>query len=454
MPLAEHSKMSSLSHHVFLALGIPGIIGIWLIDAEVRDAVTEEPVTIVYSVRYDDIPIGHLTQSAFRTSDHLLVSQLLEYRLSEGRVSRIQETLTFELSPPYRLLQAQQDVGLVDSESRITRRLLGNHIETDDREHHRLSSPFTFLDTPFFGHEAQLNQTEFDTRTIAFREARVVDSHWLRDVKNSTTATPTFRNPANGATLVLDHEGLVNQFIGAGKIGLHRALSGADAQVWRESHTLLPNRNIEVETMGIPQDYPTHASASLRFKFDDGRDSPWQPTLDDDAILTLNSRPNPVAAIERESYRQRHNAVDLTPELDALISETNELDSPKEKVALLIDGVRSYLKYVDNELELNVPEIVNSRLGDCSEHAKLFTHLAVESGLPARTVIGLKYVEATRTFRPHAWNEVAIDGEWHGIDPTLGKQVLNLGYIPFPAEDTIAMLRSLSGLKIEFVETI
>ena len=54
--------------------------------------------------------------------------------------------------------------------------------------------------------------------------------------------------------------------------------------------------------------------------------------------------------------------------------------------------------------------------GDCNEHTVLFVALARALGLPARTAVGLVYLDGS--FYYHAWPEVWL-GEWVAVDPDL-----------------------------------
>jgi hypothetical protein len=77
----------------------------------------------------------------------------------------------------------------------------------------------------------------------------------------------------------------------------------------------------------------------------------------------------------------------------------------------------------DNAVPLEPASTVARQLrGDCRQYALLTTALCRAEGIPARTAIGLLYVEKSR--RPmmgfHMWTEVWIDGEWLGLDATLG----------------------------------
>jgi len=75
-------------------------------------------------------------------------------------------------------------------------------------------------------------------------------------------------------------------------------------------------------------------------------------------------------------------------------------------------------------------DILNTGVGDCTEHTTLYTALSRAAGVPTKIHIGLVYVQGRFLF--HAWPVVAIDGEWVDVDPSLDQ---------FPADAThIAMV--------------
>jgi len=79
---------------------------------------------------------------------------------------------------------------------------------------------------------------------------------------------------------------------------------------------------------------------------------------------------------------------------------------------------------VDNSAPLvNASTAARDLRGDCRHYALLTAALCRAAGVPARTAIGLLYVE--RGGRPqmgfHMWTEVWIDGQWLGLDATLGR---------------------------------
>ena len=66
-------------------------------------------------------------------------------------------------------------------------------------------------------------------------------------------------------------------------------------------------------------------------------------------------------------------------------------------------------------------EVLRTRRGDCSEHARLFVALARAAGIPAREVTGLAWIgDDVRAFGRHSWAEVELDGRWREVDPTGG----------------------------------
>jgi transglutaminase-like putative cysteine protease len=79
----------------------------------------------------------------------------------------------------------------------------------------------------------------------------------------------------------------------------------------------------------------------------------------------------------------------------------------------------------------NAVAVLESRRGDCNEHAQLLTALARSLGIPARVASGLAYLDGR--FYYHAWVEVWL-GDWVAVDPTWGQ---------FPAD--AAHLRLVTG---------
>ena len=72
---------------------------------------------------------------------------------------------------------------------------------------------------------------------------------------------------------------------------------------------------------------------------------------------------------------------------------------------------------------------LQTRRGDCNEHAALFAALARAAGIPTRLVAGLMYHR--QAFYYHAWNEVCIGDQFIAIDTTTNQLPADLSHIRF-----------------------
>jgi transglutaminase-like putative cysteine protease len=68
-------------------------------------------------------------------------------------------------------------------------------------------------------------------------------------------------------------------------------------------------------------------------------------------------------------------------------------------------------------------EVARNLTGDCTEYSMLTAAMCRAAGVPSRTAIGLVYADgrAGPMFGFHMWTEVYVNGQWVGIDATLGK---------------------------------
>jgi hypothetical protein len=84
--------------------------------------------------------------------------------------------------------------------------------------------------------------------------------------------------------------------------------------------------------------------------------------------------------------------------------------------------VRNHMR-TDNAADLTpASQTAKTLRGDCRHHALLTAAMCRAAGVPARTAIGLLYVQRDGPCLGfHMWAEVLIDGQWVGLDSTLGK---------------------------------
>ena len=100
----------------------------------------------------------------------------------------------------------------------------------------------------------------------------------------------------------------------------------------------------------------------------------------------------------------------------------------------------------------NALEVLQTRKGDCNEHAVLFNALARAVGIPAKTVVGVVYLRGA--FYYHAWSEVWL-GQWVSVDSVLDQFPADVTHIKFlegEIDQQIDILELIGRLRIKVVE--
>ena len=102
----------------------------------------------------------------------------------------------------------------------------------------------------------------------------------------------------------------------------------------------------------------------------------------------------------------------------------------RSAVRNLLRFTRSYIKEALNAKSLTVMDVIQSKKGDCTAHALLFTTLARAAGIPARETRGWMYSgDRNQAFGGHAWSEVILDGQWVPVDAVWAEMNLGPVYI-------------------------
>jgi len=123
--------------------------------------------------------------------------------------------------------------------------------------------------------------------------------------------------------------------------------------------------------------------------------------------------------------------------------------SPKRIAQVLTTEINRML---EKEITFSVPnalQVLESGRGDCNEHTVLFVAMARALGLPARTAVGLVYVNDA--FFYHAWPEVWL-GEWVAVDPTFGQYPADAAHLRFVIgglAQQVEIIRLIGNLNIE-----
>ncbi len=108
---------------------------------------------------------------------------------------------------------------------------------------------------------------------------------------------------------------------------------------------------------------------------------------------------------------------------------TDGAANPLDKAKQISDWIH---KTLDKRPVLGLPDALttlNSKQGDCNEHAVLFAALARSAGIPTRIAAGVTLNRGA--FYYHAWNEVCLGSKWISVDSTTNQFPADLTHIRF-----------------------
>ena len=155
------------------------------------------------------------------------------------------------------------------------------------------------------------------------------------------------------------------------------------------------------------------------------------------------------AALEPEPLIQSDDDRIIRRAREITARRTQWQQDPKEVARQLTTSVYAML---EKSITFSVPsavQVLETLKGDCNEHTVLFVAMARALGLPARTAVGLVYVNGA--FFYHAWPEVWLD-EWVAVDPTFGQFPADASHIRFVIgglAQQVEIVRLIGNLDIE-----
>ncbi|MDB9822470.1 lasso peptide biosynthesis protein [Deltaproteobacteria bacterium] len=183
-----------------------------------------------------------------------------------------------------------------------------------------------------------------------------------------------------------------------------------------------------------------------------------------DGIMEIRVEQKPLKATYSIPYDQADDS--LKPFLEAEFNIESDMKEIREKALDIVgkekDPVSAsgkLLSWVYNNLDkkpvVSVPsalEVLETRVGDCNEHATLLTALLRASGIPARLSIGLVYNR--NKFFYHAWTEAYV-GEWISMDATLNQMPADVSHVRFMSgnlDKQVEIMGLIGKLKFEVID--
>ena len=406
-----------------------------------------------YGVTFRYTPIGHYRTHAGRTDDGDFEFQsVLRFRLEDGDETRIEDRLVFDRWPPHRLLRAEHAASTGGSDpTRVT--ITDGQAEVVDADNTRrvaVESDLELRDyvaieswlagaTPMLGDRQTARSIDFDALTIVTDQWRVVSTVGgaVEVVKESAPSAARIRIGSDLAP---------ERMVSGGLITMHRA-DEYTARVWERNPPLFTSHLHRVAVEGVIENPKALRRLTVEVDHEFGTSVHWTNSRGTDMLV---AHADEVAVAKQPTV----NFPAADPEIRQLAERAVAgLADSAEKADSLALFVHDHLSYSYTAGGRTVLDTVRDRSGDCTEFADLYTTLARAVGLPARTVIGLAYQAHAGAFDLHAWNEVAIDGHWHGVDPTWGRTRLAATYFALPADKALAVIADLPHLSFRVVET-
>lgn len=190
-------------------------------------------------------------------------------------------------------------------------------------------------------------------------------------------------------------------------------------------------------------------------------------------VETISENSLPVQALIGRSDLQRYLAGDVfIPVQHPLIQRTareivGQENDLWKRARLLHDFVYRSLQKAPYISLPDAIETLETRKGDCNEHATLLTALARAAGIPARMVVGIVHSNSSMAsalqgkaddspgFYYHAWVEVFNGNEWISMDPTWNEVPAGATHIAFiegASDQQIQLVGLVGRLQLSPVE--
>ncbi|MCF7823875.1 MAG: transglutaminase-like domain-containing protein [Candidatus Marinimicrobia bacterium] len=137
-------------------------------------------------------------------------------------------------------------------------------------------------------------------------------------------------------------------------------------------------------------------------------------------------------------------------QLERILSKKDNQEHPSEALTAWVFG---YLEKRPVASISGAVDILNTGVGDCTEHTTLYTALSRAGGIPTKIHIGLVYLQGKFLF--HAWPVVAINGEWVDVDPSLNQfpaDVTHIALLEGDFENLTDLIPVLGNIKIKVLE--
>lgn len=445
-----------------LALALILALVEWLANARPAEAKRADALSGAYwyQLSMGSTPIGYLATEAGRDSRGAWRFQsFMLFSLDGGVPVSISESLTFDPLPPHRLARAEHwsdgaespSEGVVlewSADGGRAKFRRGDAVRERSIDWAFSLGDYLALES-WLATEQPQSGARFRVKSLDFDEAKLVHKPFKVLERNEIGYRFASPAPLRATEIQLDSRYVPVAFSMSGLFSLTRATQA-------EALRVRPPLHLTNHRVALDRRLPNHGEIErlvLIAEDAQGLDAIWPEARQGLGGWRLELEANPVAAAdpavflgetaflgETLKFPVHHEQVTRLASRGVGAAETDE-----DRLAALVAFVHAYVDYRPDAPPTSVLETINRRTGDCTEYADLFTTLARALGWPARTVVGLAYLDGKQpALAFHAWNEVAVSGAWQAVDPTWNQLRADASHIPLRGDAT-ALLRLMQG---------
>ena len=418
-----------------------------------------------YAVMFRHRPVGHYRAVTGRTpTGHFEFRTELHFKLAGDVATRMADTLVFHRDSPHPLLRAEHAASA--GETRQTRVRIadgaatvstGNQQRQTDFAGELRMDDYLAIERWLAEDEPSVGETR-SARAVDFDRLAVVAASW-RLLARDPDGVEVGKEALADSTFVRMGNDFVPQRMQIGALfSLEAVADEGLARLWEQRPAVFSRaQSVAVDRPIRQPGALTRLVVAVAHSGDEV--PPWMAAMP--SVLKSDTLAPPVADpvdVTRASAATVSYPADdpdlVTLAERAVVGLVDEAD----RAAALAGFVHAHLLYRDTDRAGGVLDTMRRRVGDCTEFADFYTTLARAVGLPARTVVGLAYRDdpggSAGAFALHAWNEVALDGVWHGVDPTWGQDSADLTHLRLPEAFALALIAELPNLRLRVVEAV
>ena len=412
-----------------------------------------------YVMEYKGTPVGtHVTSGRLNEQNQLEYIQEFTLTSMQSTLFTAKQTLRFSPFAPSLLDQASfEKFSSANNDAyetlQIVRSEFGLVVRESENSSKNLSHDYALDD--FLGIENWLLDEEIapgdQLSLVTFRleQQELVEDVWT--VKQVTPSSVLIRS-SQGIESEYDISPVIPQLkISKHPSGLTLRHVESSSQVVTSTVSKLSRQPTSVPVFGSLPRPMDLALLELSVDFGQGEPGPWSSLLTPSGTLLIDrTKPNESHRVARRfDDSLTSNGIESKEIQDLAESITAGIANEDEKLSALIEFAHDHVQYSKSDTPQSVASTLHRKEGDCSDIADLLNALAIASGFESRTVYGLVYDKATKSFGIHAWNQVRLhDNRLRSVDPTWNQSHADATHIEFPDAYAHEVLGSLVHMEL------